>query len=141
MSLRPEQAHWFELLTSREDLAGALEALARTNNVQLETRSETHARLDLTDLHARLEAFGRLERRYHAYWPPPDLSTPVAPGKASDTFDDALQTLRNWEAQASPLIQELEWMKRLYPVFSRHSSQPNRQAKALDWACQWSTAL
>ncbi|MGB5472105.1 MAG: V-type ATPase 116kDa subunit family protein [Gammaproteobacteria bacterium] len=108
MSLRPEQAHWFELLTSREDLAGALEALARTNNVELETRSETHARLDLTDLHERLEAFGRLERRYHAYWPAPDLSTPVAPGKPSDIFDDALQTLRNWEAQAAPLIQELE---------------------------------
>ena len=47
MSLRPEPARWFELLAARDDIAGALEALARTDSIELETRSETQARLDL----------------------------------------------------------------------------------------------
>jgi len=101
MSLRPEQARWFELLTSRDDIAGALEALAGTDSVELEIRSEIHARLDLTDLQGRIEEFGRLERRYHSYWPPPDLLTAVEPGKPSEILDDALQRLHGWEAQAA----------------------------------------
>ncbi|MGD2112069.1 MAG: V-type ATPase 116kDa subunit family protein [Gammaproteobacteria bacterium] len=108
MSLRPDRARWFELLTPREDLAVALEALARTGSVELETRSETHARLDLADLRERLEVYGSLERRYHDYWPPPDLSTPGTPGRPSNILDAALQTLRRWEVQAAPLIQQLE---------------------------------
>ena len=63
MSLRPEPARWFELLAARDDIAGALEALARTDSIELEPRSETQARLDLSDLHDRIEEFGRLERR------------------------------------------------------------------------------
>lgn len=108
MSLRPEQARWFELLTLREDLTGALEALARTSSVELETRSATHARLDMTDLHARIEAFGQLERRYHDYWPGPDLSLPAPAGRPSDILDEALAVLHDWEAQAAPLIRQLE---------------------------------
>jgi V/A-type H+-transporting ATPase subunit I len=108
VSLRPEQARWFELLTSREDLAGALEALARTDSVELEIRSETQVRLDLTDLRSRIEEFGRLERIYHDYWPPSDLLTPAEPGKPSDILDAALRRLHDWEAQAGPLIKQLE---------------------------------
>jgi V/A-type H+-transporting ATPase subunit I len=108
MSLRPEQARWFELLTAREDLAGALEALARTNSVELESHSATRARLDLTDLHARMEAFGRLERRYHAYWPAPDLTLPAPAGRPSDILDGVLAVLHDWEAAAAPLIRQLE---------------------------------
>lgn len=108
MSLRPHQARWFELLTTRADIAGALEALARTENVELETRSETHARLDLTDLHDRIEEYGRLERRYHSYWPATDLLTPAESGSPSDILDNALQKLHNWESQAAPLIEQLE---------------------------------
>jgi len=108
VSLRPEQARWFELLASREDLAGALEALARTDSVELEIRSETQVRLDLTDLHSRIEEFGRLERIYHDYWPPTDMLTPAEPGKPSDILDAALRRLHDWEAQAAPLIRQLE---------------------------------
>lgn len=108
MSLRPEQARWFELLTAREELAGALEALARTGSVELEIRSETQTRLDLTDLRGRLEAYARLERRYHDYWPATDLRAPAQPGKPSTILDAALQALHAWEAQAAPLIRQLE---------------------------------
>lgn len=108
MSLRPEQARWFELLARREDLTGALEALARTGCVELEIRGEIPTRLDLTDLRSRLEAFARLEQRYHAYWPPTDLALPATPGKPSDILDSALRTLHAWQAQAAPLIGQLE---------------------------------
>ena len=108
MSLRPEPARWFELLAARDDIAGALEALARTDSIELETRSETQARLDLSNLHDRIEEYGRLERRYHNYWPATDLLAPVEPGNPGNILDDALQKLHDWESRADPLIQQLE---------------------------------
>ena len=108
MGLRPEPARWFELLAARDDIAGALEALARTDSIELETRSETQARLDLSDLHDRIEEYSRLERRYHNYWPAMDLLAPVEPGHPGAILDDALQKLHGWESQAGPLILQLE---------------------------------
>ena len=71
-------------------------------------RSETQARLDLSNLHDRIEEYGRLERRYHNYWPATDLLAPVEPGNPGNILDDALQKLHDWESRADPLIQQLE---------------------------------
>ena len=67
MSLRPASARWFELLTARDSLTITVEALARTGSVELETHSETHARINLPDLQERMAEYNRLARRYHTY--------------------------------------------------------------------------
>lgn len=63
MSLRPQPARWFELLTAREDLTIAAEALARTNRVELEVHGETTARMTTPDPQRNLEDYRRLAQR------------------------------------------------------------------------------
>ena len=67
MSLRPVSARWFELLTARESLTMAVEALAQTGRVELETHSDTRTRVSLPDLQERMAEYNALARRYHAY--------------------------------------------------------------------------
>ena len=65
--LRTVRARWFELLTARDDLTTAVEALARTGSVELETHSEPASRMHLPDFHDRLEEYHRLAQRYQEY--------------------------------------------------------------------------
>lgn len=108
MSIRPQNARWFELLTAREDLTLALETLARTGSIELETRSDTRAHLSLHDLQDRMEEYSHLARRYQPYWPHSDLQASTLPASPSRILDDALQHLRSWKADAAPLIRSLE---------------------------------
>ena len=64
MKMRSVPARWFEILTAREDLSLAVEALARTGNVELETRSETTRQAAMPELRDRMEEYNRLARRY-----------------------------------------------------------------------------
>lgn len=108
MSIRPERARWFELLTSREDLTLALESLARTGTIELETHSTTHTRISLHDCQNRLEEYNRLARRYQPYWPPGEMRPDTMPGRPSEILDNALRQLLAWEKKALPLIRHLE---------------------------------
>ena len=57
--MRPIAARWFELLIAREDLTKALETLAKTSSVELETHSELKTESTLPDLRGRLEEYNR----------------------------------------------------------------------------------
>ena len=57
MNLRPAHARWFELLTPREELAGAVETLARTGSVELEIHSDRYEPLNLPDLQQQMTAY------------------------------------------------------------------------------------
>jgi len=104
MSLRPVRTRWFEMLASRDELTLALEALAKTGRVELETRSDSRARLSLSGLQQQMEEYSRLARRYHLFWPATDPETPAAPGSPGSILDHALHQLREWERQAGPLV-------------------------------------
>jgi len=108
MGLRPEAARWFELLTSRADLTLALETLAATGSIELETHSDSRARLDLPDLRDRMDEYNRLARRYHPYWPQPEIRSSFVPAGPIRLLDRALQHLRSWEDEAAPRIHHLE---------------------------------
>ena len=73
MSLRPTAAHWFELLTSREELGATLDCLARTHSVQLQAYSQTESRLPLRDLRRVLDEYETLARRFRPWWPAAQL--------------------------------------------------------------------
>ena len=111
MSLRPVSARWFELLTARESLTMAVEALAHTGRVELETRSDTRTRVSLPDLQERMAEYNALARRYHAYWPPCELRPPEAPGMPYRMLDRALARLDNWAEAAEPLVKHLEMLE------------------------------
>ena len=108
MSLRPARARWFELLTTREHLPLAVETMAATGSIELETHSSTHSAFSLQNLQERMEEFNRLARRYQPYWPHTRLRLATAPGKPVAVLDAALQKLRDWETAARPLIISLE---------------------------------
>jgi V/A-type H+-transporting ATPase subunit I len=108
MSLRPVPARWFELLTSKEELAKTVEVLAGTGSVELETHSDEVARINLPDLQDQLEEFNRLARRYDTYWPKGDFISGSMPGSPDVLLSSALGHLKSWEEDAAELIQTYE---------------------------------
>lgn len=109
--MRPIAARWFELLISREDLTSALETLAQTSSVELETHSELATDSTLPDLRGRLEEYNRLARRYHTYWPVPGKTTTSRSGQPSDRLDIALHQFYAWQHDAESLVVELEQLQ------------------------------
>ena len=112
MSIRPAHARWFELLTSRDELTLAVETLARTGRVELETQSGTHTRINLQTLKDRMEEFNRLARRYAAWWPPCEAQAECLPEQPDRILDTALARLHDWERQAEPLVLQIEALTR-----------------------------
>lgn len=112
MSIRPAHARWFELLTSRDELTLAVETLARTGRVELETQSGTHTQINLQALKDRMEEFNRLARRYQAYWPPSETQADSLPEQPDRILQTALEHIHAWERQAEPLVVRLEALTR-----------------------------
>lgn len=108
MGIRPQAALWFELLTPREELTKALECLAETGAVELQTHSQPEHALELPGLQKTLETWGELSRRYGHWWPEgevPPIEEALEPVSA---MQDALQRLQAWAEDAEPLIAEGE---------------------------------
>lgn len=109
MILRPAKARWFELLTPREDLTTALQSLAGTHAVELQGHSEVPNPLALPDLKAALEEFADLSRRYAAFWPGALLRVNTHKVHSpKQIFVNAMQTMRQWCADAEPLIRRIQ---------------------------------
>jgi V/A-type H+-transporting ATPase subunit I len=106
--LRPASARWFELLTACDDLALAVETLAKTGAVELETYSETTTRQTLPDLHDGLDRFHKLSQRYQDYWPAASIQPSAITGQMSRLLEKALAALAAWQAEADPVIARLE---------------------------------
>lgn len=108
MSIRPRLAHWFELLTSREELSASLDCLAQTGTVQLQAYSRSESRLALPDLRLVLGEHETLARRYAHWWPPAHLTAPGPQYQLTEAPRAALERLRAWAAEAEPAVAELE---------------------------------
>ncbi len=111
MGIRPQAARWFELLTPREELTKALECLAETRAVELQTHSQPEHALELPGLPKALDEFGELARRFSAWWPEgevPPIEEALEPVAA---MQEALRKLRAWAAEAEPLIIEGEQLE------------------------------
>ncbi len=107
MTLRPEAAHWFELLTAHQDLARAMECLSRTGMVELEARGGGGT-LSLDALDDQLKIYREMAKRYAVYWraaAPPADRQPEHPDRM---LDNACRTVSEWVRDADPLIAEIE---------------------------------
>jgi V/A-type H+/Na+-transporting ATPase subunit I len=111
--LRPATASWFELLTSREELGAALDCLAVTGSVQLQSHSSSESKLALPDLRVTLVEFETLARRYAHFWPAAEVSTLGPEHDLLEAPRAALERLRRWAKDADPLISELESIAQL----------------------------
>ena len=129
MNLRPSPARWFELLTTRAELTRALECLAHTGAVELQTRSEPAGRWN-GRLAEGLAQYQKLRETYGPYWPAPGARPPSEPpAVATDVLRSAARTMAAWVAEAAPLITRLEALDReqaeleLLQEFMRHGGE------------------
>jgi len=102
--MRPVPARWFELLTSREDLGGILDLLARSGSVQLETYSDVTQPETLPELKHLVQEYAGLADRYEVFWPAPE---PPSGGHGDTDIragTEVLDSLRAWSHVAEPLV-------------------------------------
>jgi V/A-type H+-transporting ATPase subunit I len=107
MLLRPVNAHWFEMLVARNDLASALACLAAGGEVELESQHQASAAELAPRLQAVLDTYGSLAQRYGSYWPPAS-SAFEAHAEPESIAAAALQHLQSWATAADPLIAQLQ---------------------------------
>ena len=112
--LRPVAARWFELLVPRASVSRALEALAETGAVQLDSPSESNeAFLDVPSIQEPLERFAALERRFQKYWPAPVLERPKRDRLLEQELAEALRRVDAWQDDAVRHIEGIERVSRL----------------------------
>lgn len=102
--LRPAKARWFELLTSREDLAAILRCLAMTGQIELQSHSTVSAPNFLPALRGALDEYRRFAQRYAHYCPAASSAHNLSQREPQDIADEALRHLRSWATAADPLI-------------------------------------
>jgi V/A-type H+-transporting ATPase subunit I len=111
MSLRPVAAKWFEVLVVRDDLTAALDVLARSSRVELQSHGESRA--PLLDRRARelLDEFSALDRRYAHYWPAPSAHETDERREPFAMLENAMARLRSWSAAAVDVVDRLETLR------------------------------
>ena len=108
MSLRPTSANWFELLVMRDDLAAAMNVLAASRRVELQSHGEAKAPLRMPECRELLEEFDELERRFRHYWPAPAPEQRGERGEPYRMLQNSLDRLRRWASDALDVVDRLE---------------------------------
>jgi V/A-type H+-transporting ATPase subunit I len=108
MNLMPAAANWFELLVVRDDLATAMDVLAKSGHVELQDHGETSAPVPLLECRDLLEEYADLERRFEGYWPPAQAHDPDERAEPYAMLQDALRRLRAWAGAARDVVRRVE---------------------------------
>jgi V/A-type H+-transporting ATPase subunit I len=106
--LRPRAARWFELLVARDDTTLALEALAATGAVEIETHGGDSLPGAFADLTPLLQQHAELAQRYGAFWPRDGLKPSALPETSKHALQAGLDRIHAWAAQAEPLVLRLQ---------------------------------
>jgi V/A-type H+-transporting ATPase subunit I len=107
MSLRPTQAHWFETYIPREQTVVAMETLARTGAVQLETDSRGSGPINREKLRFFVEHFRQLAASYRDDLPGAGAQPSELVGDPVHIANRALHRLRLWTAQIDYIREHL----------------------------------
>ncbi len=108
MSLRPATANWFELLVLRDDLTVAIDTLARSSKVELQSHGKSRAPLLMPECRDMLSEFDQLRERYERYWPAAHRREPDERHEPQQMLDDAMRRLRAWSNEARDIVQRIE---------------------------------
>jgi V/A-type H+-transporting ATPase subunit I len=106
--IRPQPTRWFEMLVARDDTTLALEALASTGAVELETRQDSGLPPGFADLAPLLAQFAELSQRLGSYWPAGRLLPSTVPEAPATTLARCTGRIRAWAEQAEPHIRRLQ---------------------------------
>ena len=108
MSLRPAPANGFEVLVLRDELTTAIDALARSASVELQSHGEASVPLMLPECRDMLGEFVELRRRYERYWPEPCRHDPDERLEPHSMLADAIQRIRAWTEDAREPVVRVE---------------------------------
>jgi V/A-type H+-transporting ATPase subunit I len=110
MSLRPIPASWFEMLVLRDDLTVAIDVLAQSSRVELQSHGESSTPLLMPECREMLGEIDELEQRYGRWWPEPRAHSPDTRLEPHAMLLDAIRRLRAWARDAHQLVDKLESM-------------------------------
>jgi V/A-type H+-transporting ATPase subunit I len=108
VSLRPAPATWFEVLVLRDELTTAIDALARSASVELQSHGDASVPLMLPECRDMLGEFIELRRRYERYWPEPCRHDPDDHLEPHSMLADAMQRIRAWTQAARESVGRIE---------------------------------
>ena len=108
MSLRPSAANWFEMLVLRDDLTTAIDTLARSSRVELESHGESRTPLLMPACRDLLGEFDELRQRFERYWPPARHHEHDERQEPQQMLDGALRRLRGWASDAQDLVRRAD---------------------------------
>jgi len=105
--LRPVPCRWFELITTRRDVARLLARLAASGAIELEAHAPQPWPAMTSGAERVLERFREIERIWRGHWPAPragidPIVDPVA------TLEARISALEAWRTGAGPLVAERE---------------------------------
>lgn len=106
--MRPWPTQWFELLVARDDTTLALEALAATGAVELETRHAEPLPAGYSALAPGLTRLRELATRYRDFWPVDGLHPSALPEPPAQTLQRCIASVQAWAAEAEPTIRRLQ---------------------------------
>lgn len=108
MSLRPSAANWFEMLVLRDDLTAAIDTLARSSSVELQSHGESRTPLLMPACRDLLGEFDELSQRYERYWPLACRREHDERLEPQQMLDAAMRRLRDWATEAHDVVQRIE---------------------------------
>ena len=111
--LRARATRWFEVITTRRDMAGVMQALAGTGAVELEARPLEGLQPVLPQLDEFFKEFEAQKKAYGAFWPVVTVARRHPDEEPGAMLGRIKGTLEEWERQARP---EIETCQRLETV-------------------------
>ncbi|SMH54122.1 V-type ATPase 116kDa subunit family protein [Maritimibacter sp. HL-12] len=105
--LRPRPTTWFELLTSRQHFALAMQVLAASGAAQLEARPLAGSEPVLPRLEEFFAAFHALEADYGGYWPEARGHAGLALENPIAVLEETLARLESWAQAADRIIADI----------------------------------
>jgi V/A-type H+/Na+-transporting ATPase subunit I len=105
--LRPRPTTWFELLTSRQHFALAMQVLAASGAAQLEARPLAGSEPVLPRLEEFFAAFHALAADYGGYWPEARGHAGLALENPIAVLEETLARLESWAQAADRIIADI----------------------------------
>lgn len=93
---RPKEAHWFELYVPRDDTVYAIEALAATGEVQLESSTRLASPLDVEKIRTTLAELDHFCKIHQIALPAYEVSPSRLLESPEETAEQALSSIRHW---------------------------------------------
>jgi V/A-type H+-transporting ATPase subunit I len=109
--LRARATRWFEVITTRDDLAAVMHKLAQSGAVQLQAKPIAGTQPALPQLARFFDAFADLERTHSIYWPKPAADASTKFDDPAAFLDAALKRMERWRKLADPVITELQGLE------------------------------